>query len=60
MSDKVTAFTFIGGQMPTALADELKDLAEKHDRPVSAELRQAVRAHVEAHRKPNGRKRASA
>lgn len=56
MTPKVEKLTFIGGQMPTDLADELKNLADRNDRPVSAELRQAVRAHVSAHQKPNGKR----
>jgi predicted DNA-binding protein len=39
---------FVGGQVPAELADRLKQLAEENDRPVAAELRQALRRHIEA------------
>jgi predicted transcriptional regulator len=32
------------------LLDELRELAERHDRSVSAELREAVRERLEQHR----------
>jgi plasmid stability protein len=33
-------------QMPAQMAAELRAVARRHDRPVAAEVRQAVRAHL--------------
>jgi plasmid stability protein len=41
------AESWISTRMPTELRDELRRLATEHDRSVSAELRTAVRAHLE-------------
>jgi plasmid stability protein len=32
--------------MPASMAAELRAVAQRHDRPVAAEIRQAVRAHL--------------
>lgn len=41
---------FVGADVPEDLFEEFKALADSHDRSFSAELRQAMRAHLEAHR----------
>lgn len=46
MTDKIV---WVGGQVPAQLSDRLKKVADRNDRSMAAELRVAVRAHVEAH-----------
>ena len=44
--------TMISMQLPIELRDELRRLAGEHDRSVSAEVRNAVRAHVSRSKGP--------
>jgi hypothetical protein len=37
----------ISAYLPAALHDELREVAESHDRPVARELRNAIAAHIE-------------
>lgn len=39
---------WVSAQVPADLADDFKRLADAHDRSVSAELRRAMKAHLEA------------
>ena len=43
----VTETVHIGGPVPADLADAFRAVAEKHDRSVSAELRRALKAHID-------------
>lgn len=43
----VTETVHIGGPVPTDLAEAFRAVAEKHDRSVSAELRRAIKAHID-------------
>jgi hypothetical protein len=44
-----TQMSFIGGNLPADLADRFARVAERNERKVAAELRVAIRSHVEAH-----------
>jgi predicted DNA-binding protein len=46
MTDKIV---WVGGQVPAQLSERLKRVADQNERSMAAELRVAVRAHVEAH-----------
>lgn len=37
--------------LPERVDQEIRDLAERHDRPLSREIRRALEAHIEAERK---------
>lgn len=45
----VTATTFIGAQIPTNLSERLSEIAKGNERSVSAEVRLALKAHIEKH-----------
>lgn len=45
---EVVQMVHVGGQVPSDLAKALTDLANKNERSASAELRLALKAHVEA------------
>lgn len=47
---EVIETTHLGGQVPTDLAEQFAQVARDHDRSVSAELRRALKAHVDAHK----------
>ena len=42
-----TDLHLLGTRVPTSLRDRFRAVADRHDRSVSAELRQAIKAHVE-------------
>ena len=44
----VTETVFISAQVPKELDEQIIELAKKHDRSRSAEVRIALKAHVEA------------
>lgn len=43
----VTRTVHIGGPVPADLAEAFRAVADKHDRSVSAELRRAIKAHID-------------
>lgn len=45
----VTKTVHIGGQVPESLARQFADVAKGNERAVAAELRLALKAHIEAH-----------
>jgi hypothetical protein len=45
---------FLGGPFPKKLADQFRSVAKANERSVAAELRVAVRCHIEKHNKWNG------
>lgn len=51
MAGKLTQTAFVGGKVPAALKKSLNEIAVKNDRSESAELRQALREYVEAHKR---------
>lgn len=56
----VTEMKFVGAQVPKDLVESFKALAKDNDRPFAAELRQAMRAHVDAHQADDERKEPAA
>jgi predicted transcriptional regulator len=47
MTDDVTQMKLVGAQVPADLADQFSEVARANERSVSAELRVAIRAHID-------------
>jgi hypothetical protein len=47
MTDDVTQMKIVGAQVPADLADQFAEVAKANERTVSAELRVAIRAHID-------------